>query len=855
MGIFSQMRAFKKIHPLYLSGSLVYAVALIFFYLKYVPLIAKFQIALIPILLAVCVLTATHLKRGLLLFIFFFPLINNLPYLFGIFETTPHAPMALILFLFFFLGFLIHNSIHKPILIYRHPVFNPMLLFASLVLISMLITSLRYANFFPFLSDNIYELITNTHGVTAGGAIMSVLFNSLNYLTSFGFFFILVNVIRSMELLKKSAILLCASTFLSLLFGLIQLFVNSTWGNNPISIKQGLINATFKDALSFGVFLAVTTPFFLGFSFSLKKKSQFFYLGVAVLSGFLIFFIGSKSGLLSLLIGMFVFVAFSIFVSSKSPKSEPFYTNWKILIASIFAVMLGITVISLLIINGSTSKKLNQVKTFQRIQSTFSKENTGLLLKGRSESLWKMAIDMLKDYPLTGVGAGGYIIEYSNYSQLHQTQIWEKVERTIDFKKGVELIRPYCILYDTTGTVWFDDVYIKTEKNESVIPNPSMEEGNIHPDYWRTDNNNLSIEEGWDKDVAHSGSRSLKIENTTGTEAHWLGESLRFPRPYPQTLTLGGWAKVEEIGDGGIFALDFYIEFDDGSHLWLYDNLRFSSGIHRSSSESAENYFLQVGSEMGILGLFLIFWVFIEIFKQMKQSFKRIPNENNDKFILIGVIAGIIAFLLNIQFHTYIGSYEIQYTFWFLVGLVFCMNRTENRQKEHIQFRKYLKYTGFLVLIVFSSIHLWNSTHSLSLKTRTERLELQQDFGFYQKEKTDEGIEFRWTREYGGMTIMVENPIIEIPILASHPDIHEKPVTVKVYLTQDFFKTKIQLDEIIIKEEKWEIYKYELPNDVKGRAILLLKVNRTWNPQNIKGTPDPRNLGVAVGSVEFKDEI
>jgi uracil DNA glycosylase len=40
------------------------------------------------------------------------------------------------------------------------------------------------------------------------------------------------------------------------------------------------------------------------------------------------------------------------------------------------------------------------------------------------------------------------------------------------------------------------------------------------------------------------------------------------------------------------------------------------------------------------------------------------------------------------------------------------------------------------LFLIFCGLHLWNSTHSLSLKNRTEKFEIKQDFGFYQPEKT-----------------------------------------------------------------------------------------------------------------------
>jgi hypothetical protein len=162
----------------------------------------------------------------------------------------------------------------------------------------------------------------------------------------------------------------------------------------------------------------------------------------------------------------------------------------------------------------------------------------------------------------------------------------------------------------------------------------------------------------------------------------------------------------------------------------------------------------------------------------------------------------------------------------------------------------------FLIISVgiFGGLHLWNSVHSLSLKHRTEKLNIEQIFGFYQHEKTVDGREFRWTRSYGGLALRVEKPVILIPLHASHPDISNKPVKVKVYIIKDFFAQKRLLDEIVINTNSWNTYQYSLPECIGQDIILLLRVNRTWNPLKTRGSPDPRNLGVALGRIEFIDD-
>jgi hypothetical protein len=131
---------------------------------------------------------------------------------------------------------------------------------------------------------------------------------------------------------------------------------------------------------------------------------------------------------------------------------------------------------------------------------------------------------------------------------------------------------------------------------------------------------------------------------------------------------------------------------------------------------------------------------------------------------------------------------------------------------------------------------------------------LKQNFGLYGVEVMDEGQKFQWTREYGGLAVEVDKPILKIPLHASHPDIKENPVKVEIYLVKDFFKEKKLLDEIVLTDNAWRTHEFPIPEELGNEVILLIHVSRTWNPQKELGVPDSRHLGVAVGEILFEDD-
>jgi len=201
--------------------------------------------------------------------------------------------------------------------------------------------------------------------------------------------------------------------------------------------------------------------------------------------------------------------------------------------------------------------------------------------------------------------------------------------------------------------------------------------------------------------------------------------------------------------------------------------------------------------------------------------------------------------------HTYIGSYEIKYFFWLLAGIVMAAGGPAPVEGARPKSRRRM----FIIpgIAVFAVTLLWNSTHSLSLGSRTEQFDLVQNFGFGPVEKASDGREFRWTGKYAGAAITVDKPVIEIPFQASHPDIRTRPVRVRVRLVTDFFKHKKLLGEFFLPDNDWTTHSFPVQGDLGRKAILLIEVDRTWNPQKLLKAPDPRNLGVAVGAIRFVD--
>jgi len=637
---------------------------------------------MIPLLFLIFVVTAINARWGILIFVFLFPLINSIPYFFGIDRNIPHAPTVLVLFMVFFLGWLV-NQVHSySHLNITHPVFRPLILCSLIIFVSGGITFFRYANFFPFWSDNIYEIVVNVNGVRAGGAIMSDVFSCLNYLTGFLFFIILLNTIKSTDFVKNVLMVLSVAILISLFFSLVQKYYSISIGNTPFWVKLNQINSTFKDPNSFGVFLSGFVPILLGMAFSFHKKLKLFFIFLVIFALFVFPSIGSRSGFLGLVISVATFFLLFLISLNKNIKKKFIFAISLFLIAAI--IFLSFFLLS------------KQSKLYNRLNWSFnlleSKDSLNRVFTGKL-NLWTIASAMLRDYPLTGIGLGAYIVELPNYTK---------------------------------------------------------------------------------------------------------------------NMRLG---------------------------------FRFT--------DSAENYFFQVGAELGLIGLILFMWLFYEVAKQMRRCWKILGYEK-EKFILIGAISGIVSIFVNSIFHSYIGAFDVKYFFWFLVALVFIYSRVNSKPESHPKLNRKFSFIAIILLSSFGVVHLWNSTHSLSLEKTSKKYGWNQNFGFYQQEKDDEGVYYKWAKKLAGMAVENLGLVLNIPMRASHPDIGKDPVRVRIYLANSNFKKERLIKEIILSKSEWIDFEYSIPPDSEEKIYLVFETNRAWQPLKYSGVPDPRWLAIALGEVWFK---
>jgi putative inorganic carbon (HCO3(-)) transporter len=108
----------------------------------------------------------------------------------------------------------------------------------------------------------------------------------------------------------------------------------------------------------------------------------------------------------------------------------------------------------------------------------------------------------------------------------------------------------------------------------------------------------------------------------------------------------------------------------------------YGDGRRRFAKEDpklpAHSNYLQIGAEMGLLGLFAFLWIAIGGVLSSFWIFRGSPNEEI-KLLGLGFLGLWIWFLVQSQFATYYDSTKFSMLFWLLAGLNMSLYRTNSR--------------------------------------------------------------------------------------------------------------------------------------------------------------------------------
>lgn len=409
----------KLVFPIFhLSIVLIFLLLFFLLYLRYVPVVWTFQIVLVPIFLSVFILTFLKRKYGLLLFVFLIPVINSVPHFFH-FKS---APIGLILFFVLFISLLMRWAIfgEEPFRFPSIPFFQS---FFFISLLSLFLSFLRYSNFFPFSDNSIHDWVVNSANLRAGGAIFSVITESMVLIS--GLLFLSILIREDENFLFKSFYFFLAGLSMSALFSIFQAFKGFI-GVEELWIRLKRVSGLAEDPNSLGISLSLMIPFLL---FLMVERKKLFPIPVIFLFLFSIFLSGSRSGFTNLFLSTIIF----LYLFLKSGKKR---------------IILTISVLLILALSISSLLKSERFNLSDRLIKSWNQLKGGkfqALAMGRT-LLWKAGLLMARDYPISGVGLGAYITELPNFYKEYNLFY---IAPLSEYKKGY----PYPFT-DTSGNLY-----------------------------------------------------------------------------------------------------------------------------------------------------------------------------------------------------------------------------------------------------------------------------------------------------------------------------------------------------------------------------------------------------------------
>ncbi|MBM3700841.1 MAG: hypothetical protein FJW68_08045 [Actinobacteria bacterium] len=388
-------------------------------------------ILLNALVLFIFIFTAFKPKLGLYIFIFFIPLLNSVTTIMAIRSID----FPIYMFFGFFLGFLLSffdkdfkNRLNLSSQDYYDKEIYPLaFVFLGILVISLAVTLFRYANFFPFITNNYYNLKVNLNGVGSSGVLFWVIKYFFNYAIAFFFLFALFNIIDKKKDIIIAVFVLISATVISSIYAIYQYYFNPTFGSFSYWAESGRINSTFSDPNALGAYCVIIFPIFLSMViFSKRWYYRLVFSVFFILFIIMTFFSGSRTALLGIVITLFVFLLYGIinylkYLSATDKKKR--IINLCIILPLIFLIL--ISMIAVFLTENQIKESFYQSELFKRTSGSINTFFYHFNEYGFTEGLksisnfrhfyWGMAVNMAKDYPLTGVGTGSYIIELPDY--------------------------------------------------------------------------------------------------------------------------------------------------------------------------------------------------------------------------------------------------------------------------------------------------------------------------------------------------------------------------------------------------------------------------------------------------------
>ena len=280
----------------------------------------------------------------------------------------------------------------------------------------------------------------------------------------------------------------------------------------------------------------------------------------------------------------------------------------------------------------------------------------------------------------------------------------------------------------------------------------------------------------------------------------------------------------------------------------------------------AGNYYLQILSELGIAGLFLILFIFYLIIKKVFTYFrkqKKIKKINNHDWLLTGLFISFISMVIILFLGPHTNFNEIQLTFWLVAGLMAAyitikegaqrdeasdkmISVLENKINDKNRFNIIQRISLMVIILIFSASLLTGSFSDLSINVKQNLYGWENSYGFYEEEFIGSK-KYRWTNIDASEIIEKQGRIMVLSLRAGNPDIYEDDIFVRFYIDNSLIKI------VRLKDDNWHDISINIPDTDRKKVTFTISASRSWIPEEWEMSTDIRELGVMIGVIKFTD--
>ncbi len=351
---------------------------------------------------------------GLRLALFLVPLTGALP----LQRSTGWFPLMVVLWLFLFAGWQARRICNSGPGLPKTPLTPLTLAWIAVVTLSAAVAMLRYVRFWPLSGAPLVEFPVNGMYDMNFAAVKGVFTPLGIFLAGPAMAWMTAALHDSREKIPRTFEYVLSGVGVAMMYGIWQSMGNEAFGNTPHFAVRGQINATFIDPNALGTCLMLTLPMAGALMWQTRSPATRITLGLLLtVSLYVLLQSGSRTGVLGLglTVGMLVVVA--VF---QAPSRREL-----VLRAAIsFGALLLLAAAGMI---AFTATPLQGSSLGRRIGETLQRaESVGLLQAVYSEryGLWYRAVQVVKEWPLTGMGFGTYWTDIPNIMGIGQNEPW-----------------------------------------------------------------------------------------------------------------------------------------------------------------------------------------------------------------------------------------------------------------------------------------------------------------------------------------------------------------------------------------------------------------------------------------------